>query len=247
MRLLKKILFLTLVLANTGVLANIDDDIDQDDGTMGSEFPHIPEPMVFDLVRPLGVKRGELEMNTLSQYQIAGGHVEWAPEIEYAILDGLAVELELPFNNTTLEDYKFAIQGTLTDHDPHFAHGWQLIGKYLRHEEHFSADFLYISGYRFGSRWATLNMFGLRGNELGERNKLLGLVNLNLFYNVNDNLAFGIEMNNEMDTHKWNLQLTPQMHINFTDRLSLQVGLGYQKIQHHSGKGVVNGRLIYTF
>ena len=62
------------------------------------EAPEIAEPMVFDLVRPLGARRGELEVNALAQRNLSGPdrNVEWAPEIEYAVADGFAVELELP-------------------------------------------------------------------------------------------------------------------------------------------------------
>jgi hypothetical protein len=69
----------------------------------GREFrgPIIPEPMVFDMVRPLGARRGELEVNVLGLVPLKrdGGApaIEWAPEVEWAIRDGFAVEFELPF------------------------------------------------------------------------------------------------------------------------------------------------------
>ena len=68
-------------------------------------YPHIPEPMVFDMVRPLGAQRGELEINTLAQRNLSGSgsRTEWAPEIEYAFMDGLAIEFELPFENSELK------------------------------------------------------------------------------------------------------------------------------------------------
>lgn len=62
--------------------------------------PRIPEPMVFDL------------------------------EIEYALTDGLAVELELPMENISVEAYKVAGQttfGTLWNH--RFIHGAQAIAQ----------------------------------------------------------------------------------------------------------------------
>ena len=64
--------------------------------------PDIPEPMVFDMIRPLTAKRGEVEVNTLVQRDLSGprGEVEWAPEIEMAVADGFAVELELPLIDT---------------------------------------------------------------------------------------------------------------------------------------------------
>jgi hypothetical protein len=77
------------------------------------DLPHIPEPMVFDLVRPLGARRVEFEFNTLllaplnrrvglaneipdsiglTQERGERHRAEWAPEFEYAIRDGLAIE-----------------------------------------------------------------------------------------------------------------------------------------------------------
>ncbi len=56
--------------------------------------PRIPEPMVFDLVRGLGARRGELEFNVLNlvPFRRGGPSYEWAPEVEYAVFDGFAVE-----------------------------------------------------------------------------------------------------------------------------------------------------------
>lgn len=45
--------------------------------------PQTAGPMVFDLVRPLGARHGELEVNALAQRDMSGSNrtVEWAPEI----------------------------------------------------------------------------------------------------------------------------------------------------------------------
>ena len=50
------------------VQAYVDDDSRSEigDAALSSDAPHIPEPMVFDLVRPLGVRQGDLEVNALS-------------------------------------------------------------------------------------------------------------------------------------------------------------------------------------
>ena len=80
------------------------EDIEARDG------PRIPEPMVFDLVRGLGARRGELEFNTLSlvPFRHGGPKYEWAPEIEWAVADGFAVEYELPIFDTRIVAQKFA-------------------------------------------------------------------------------------------------------------------------------------------
>lgn len=96
---------------------------------LGSSDPHIPEPLLFDLVRPLGARKGKLEVNTLAQINNNGGPLAWAPEIEYAFADGLAFELELPTENSSVTDYKIAFQGTLSHNfnNPNLIQGWQVI------------------------------------------------------------------------------------------------------------------------
>ena len=77
------------------------------------ETVSIPEPLMFDLVRGLGAKQGELEINSLADFPLNNGSnrgVEWAPEIEYALFDNFAIELEFPLNNFELEALKMAIQ-----------------------------------------------------------------------------------------------------------------------------------------
>jgi|688.fasta_scaffold151460_4 hypothetical protein len=94
----------------------------------GDDSPRIPEPMVFDLVRPLGAKRGEAEVNTLAVIPLNRnmGRVEWAPEVEFAIADGLAFEFELPFEEWSLKSYKTAGQITFGKaFNDSFIHGAQ--------------------------------------------------------------------------------------------------------------------------
>jgi hypothetical protein len=80
------------------------------------ETVEIPEPLMFDLVRGLGAKQGELEINTLAEFPLNDAYnrgVEWAPEIEYALFNNFAIELEFPMNNLELEAYKMAVQRSI--------------------------------------------------------------------------------------------------------------------------------------
>jgi hypothetical protein len=47
-------------------------------GATSAAIPAIPEPMIFDMVRPLGARRGELEVNALAKVNLSGPgrHVE---------------------------------------------------------------------------------------------------------------------------------------------------------------------------
>jgi len=49
---------------------------------------HIPEPLMFDLVRGLGARQGELEVNSLADFPLnytTTRGIDWAPEVEYAL------------------------------------------------------------------------------------------------------------------------------------------------------------------
>ena len=103
--------FVALGAIPTGAGAQIQDGRLTEDHAL-----HIPEPMVFDLVRGLGAGKGEFEANVLAEFPLdrtASREIEWAPEVEYAFADGLALEFELPFEDGELEGYKGAFQWTI--------------------------------------------------------------------------------------------------------------------------------------
>lgn len=152
--------------------------------------PRIPEPMVFDLVRPLGAKHREGEINVLNVIPLRRKSMavddapdplglvrrsldtqgfEWAPEIEYPFGNGLALEFELPMENGRVEAYKSAGQaffGTALEHL--FIHGAQVIVQYDSQPKLWTTTFLYLAGFRFNDTWSALSMFGPR-TELGGR------------------------------------------------------------------------------
>uniref|UniRef100_M4C577 Uncharacterized protein n=1 Tax=Hyaloperonospora arabidopsidis (strain Emoy2) TaxID=559515 RepID=M4C577_HYAAE len=122
----------------------------------------IPEPMVYDLVRPLGVRQGELEINTLGDYNPFTGDINWAPELEYGLADDLAIEIELPFQNASHERYKFAIQQTLGMDDAQgVANGWQAFVDVNKHTRSLSADATYIHGPEVGGTMVYLEYAGV--------------------------------------------------------------------------------------
>lgn len=223
----------------------------QDDGMMGSEYPRIPEPMVFDLVRPLGSTRGELEVNTLAQHR-GDGVLEWAPEIEFTIADGLAVELELPVENSTREATKVAVQGTFRrGRTEHFIHGWQAIGAERRDDGRRSFDGIYIAGYQFGALWSTLVMGGLRLDQTGRHTSGTVLLNASAFYSLGDHSTLGLEYNGRLERHGRFSSYVPQLHHRLSDHWSLQTGLDFNR-RRGSGAGsshrvALSLRLIHTF
>lgn len=193
--------------------------------------PNIPEPMVFDMIRPLGARRGELEANTLAQVNLSGASrdVEWAPEVEYAIADGFAVEVELPFTNGRLTDYKIGLQGTFgTFRGGRSIHGVQYLGLHNRRDGGWSSSLLYLLGNRFGDRLSTMTMVGVGDVTLRKSEGTGLLVNHTTFWDVDPATVIGFEINRQTgDSRHW--LFMPQWHRAFAGRLSVQAGLGAER------------------
>lgn len=212
--------------------------------------PRVPEPMVFDLVRPLSAKRGETEVNVLGLIPLRRSSrrvdtvpdslglvqrspdvsgIEWAPEIEFAFRDGLAVELELPMQNGTVEAYKAAAQATFgTAWDYRYIHGAQTILQYDLHPGTWSSTWLYLAGLRLDQTWSLFAMVGPRvqfGDGAGADVEMLA--NISVFADVTDRLVAGVETNfGQIIDGNPALQVMPQVHYELAYYWMLQAGAG---------------------
>lgn len=199
-------------------------------GLFPGTAPHIPEPLAFDLVRGLGARQGEVEVNNLAVVDMKSGVVHWAPEVEWAFADGYAIELELPMLGRELESVKVALQGTLPSLWSQFTHGWQTFGEVALDDAATDAVLLYIFGQRFAKKWSYLTMLG--GNvgltQQGYEG-ISGLVNASLFVDVREWQTWGLETNTELkDTGNWKVRALPQAHFQLSQRLRLQLGAGIE-------------------
>ena len=213
--------------------------------------PRIAEPMVFDLIRPLGAKRGEGEVNVLGMVPLgqASGRlngvedpvglvrrspdreaIEWAPEIEYAVCDGVALEFELPMENSRLEAYKAAGQVTFgTGLNHRFIHGAQAILQYGRDSSVWTTTGLYLAGFRFNQMWSVFGMFGGRGEVFGPvaEKEIELLANMTLFADVTDRMVLGVETNfNQVIGGDAGVLLMPQVHYEIDRYWMIQGGVG---------------------
>ncbi len=212
--------------------------IDPDEGTLASVRPKIPEPMVFDLIRPLGAKRGEFEVNSLfrmTPFQTGHRRLQWAPEVEYAFLDGYGIEFELPMENQEVESYKGAIQGTLPGPLPSkFIHGWQALAEVSGFDRsHHKINMLYLAGVRWHPKWSVFTMTGAERESI-DRTSYAFLGNYTVFYHKSRTVTYGFETNwkGEGESGRGAL-LMPQIQIRKT-RINLQVGAGWR---WHAGQG----------
>ncbi|MEP9400880.1 hypothetical protein [Sphingomonas sp. VNH70] len=215
-----------------------------------ADYPHIPEPMVFDMVRPMGARRGELEVNALALSPLSGQEraLEWAPEIEYAVADNFALEFELPFEGTRLAEWKLGAQATIGTFDGGRAvHGVQYLGIYERESGRTSQALLYMLGRRHGERWSTMSMVGIGDVRLGQSESDAGLlVNHSTFYDLRGDRIAGLEVNYKSG-HDGGIAMIPQFHAPLASRVNVQVGAGVDRQRGERARPVGGLRLIKEF
>jgi hypothetical protein len=200
-------------------------------GLFPGTYPYIPEPMVFDLVRALGAKRGELEANTLivTRFRRGRADVLWAPEIEWAFADNLAIELELPMHNARVEALKAAFQATFPTKPRRFTHGVQVITEYLLTPQETELTVLYLAGVRLNG-WSLFAMVGARTVPPMDRpHHTQALLNPSIYYDVNERVTVGVEGNFAISERGlFEGLVVPQVHVQLGRHLRVQFGGGVQ-------------------
>lgn len=209
-------------------------------------FPTIPEPMIFDMVRQLGAARGELEANVLVVPASSGRPVEWAPEVELAVADGLALELELPMAGSKVEAVKLGIQGTIgTGFDRRLIHGIQYLGTVDRHGK-WQSSLLYLAGLRYDRHWTSMTMIGLRAPDTLSLRKPAMLLNQSVFRDVGKRTTAGVEVNHVGGNDgKW--LLVPQLHQRIGHNVVLQMGAGVEKPRQERRTAIAALRVVREF
>ncbi|MBX3270277.1 MAG: hypothetical protein KF729_08445 [Sandaracinaceae bacterium] len=189
----------------------------------------LPEPMVFDLVRPLGARAGEVEVNTLIVTDFLNDRpvVYWAPEVEWAIVDGFAVELELPMVDAELDALKLALQWTAPSPETNFAHGVQVIGEVGLNGWEPELTALYLLGGRV-DRVALSGMVGARAHGAADRlDAWHVLVNSMVAVDLHEAVTVALETNVAVGLDETvRLALVPQIHWQVVERFRIQLGAG---------------------
>ncbi len=214
-------------------------------GLFPGNYPHIPEPIVFDLVRGLGARRGELEMNTLGLLSLDSGEFRWAPEIEWAFWDGNAIELELPFVGRRLEALKLAMQTTLPSPMNSLVHGVQGFVEVGLDAGATDMVLLYLLGQRLHRKWSYLAMVGGNAHvDEGGRVAPGAIFNASVFFDAIEWNTWGIESNSSWsEASVWAIRLFPQTHVQVSRRFRIQLAGG---VEFHPGAPIPMGavRLI---
>jgi hypothetical protein len=195
--------------------------------------PHIPEPLAFDMVRGLGARAGEVEVNTLLLPRWTRGALalDWAPEIEWAPRDNLALEIELPMHGGQLHALKTAIQGTLARRSRRSIAGWQVLAELIPGDSTLKTTALHLAGRRLSRRWSLLVMSGVRMDwTLRPAGLALALLlNPSVFADLSERVTLGFEHNLAVGLGgPATATALPQFHFQLARRLRLQCGLGAQ-------------------
>jgi hypothetical protein len=212
----------------------------------GKGIPVIPEPMLFDMIRPLGARRGELEANTLLAKSLDGAPLAWAPEVELAVADGFAVELELPMTGRRVDSFKMGLQGTFgTGFGGNFVHGVQYLGTIDRQGK-WGSSLLYIAGLRYDKHWSSITMIGAKTSNTARLSRPVSLINHSLFRDVGTRSTAGLEFNREGGpAGGW--VLLPQIHQRVGERFVMQVGAGVEKPRGERRVALASLRLVREF
>jgi len=193
----------------------------------------IPEPIAFDLVRGLGARAGEVEINTLVLSGPPGhaGDLRYAPEIEVAFADGVGLELELPIEGDTVEAYKGAIQGRISSADEgRWMHGFQVIAEYLIEQDVADAHVLWLVTGLITPNIAMVAILGGRMTFLGDEVRGRAILNLSAFHALGRDVWLGGEINASWDplADVGTVRAIPQVHVSLHRSFRLQLGLGVE-------------------
>lgn len=208
-----------VVFSNNSFAANFDAVDEIDSG--------LHEPLFIDLVRPINSKKGQFEVNSLC-YAAAksDSKVACSPEVEYAIADGLGIELELPMDyNGKLKEIKTAVQKKLdsSSFSKRYEHGIQVIAEQHVQDRGNALTFYYIAGYN--KRDVSLMLLnGLRRKSNGTYS---GLVNYSIYKNFSQNFAYGAEFNYDQKG-SIKRRFLPQLKLHLSSRYELQAGVGFE-------------------
>ncbi len=194
----------------------------------------IPEPLLFDLVRRINSKQGELEYNILWTQENASelNEVHAAPEIEYAYADGKSIEFELPTANGKIQTFKGALQFELPNWLGDIT-GLQIIHEKVNGKSIHETTALLLIANRINDKWSALTMLGNQftyGDSVeiaDNKGRELPIINLNFFYDYADIFDLGLEMNLKGIGGSFEeFIFMPQIHALLKEDIKLQAGFG---------------------
>lgn len=214
-------------------VVDTDEDGVDDGADLAPAHIEIPEPMIFDLVRGLGARAGEAEVNALVMSG-APEHPEllrYAPEVEIALGDGFGVEVELPLEGTHLHAVKAAVQGRLSSSDDgRWMQGVQAIGEYVIGDGTGDAHLLWLVSGLPVQGVAIVGMIGGRATITPNGVEGRAIVNGAGYVATSRESWLGAEINASWDPHHEHgmIRATGQVHVSVSPAFRVQLGLGVE-------------------
>lgn len=201
-----------------------------------------PEPMVYDLMRGLDARQGELEFNTL---YLANG--DYSPEIEYAVKDGWALELETPVKRNEVESLKWGTQYTLATSENSMIGLQAMMEDYL-HQSRSDLSLTLIVNLKLSDYWFFTGIGGIRSAVESRRlDHHVSVLNASLFYKIHDKLALGLEHDENVYfvDKQMHLHTIPQVSYRINPNIKFQAGVGLDWQDSNKITGIVRGILNF--
>ncbi len=218
---------------------------------------HHAEPLYIDLIRDLGARKGEKEINVGFGINDEKDYVSYTgfAEYEFAVANRLGLEIEVPFEinerqsnaNTfeipknRLEGLKVATQYTFWVSEKYqtsmavgYIQEFELSSfSEIGHQSKLFAGTLYNPIFIAAKRWTPNIHTMLYTGPIVEQKfesdkwKTTAEVNANLHYVFNNGNFVGVETNMEFSDEKPSVVLRPQFKMQFSDKVSLGLVAGF--------------------
>jgi hypothetical protein len=234
------------------------------------------EPLFIDLARDLGARKGEREWNVGLGLTDRKEFVEYTSFVEYewAPIDRLGLEIELPFTYSPLDSdgigdplgtrlngiklmlqYTFLVSEKLkTSLAVGYLHEFELFGfKRYSKGDFFYGNFynpFFIAAKRWGRNFHTLLYAGpeIRHRFSDGKVDVFSQINSNFHYMIPGTRNFiGIEINMLGSYRMEEAMLRPQMRVSVTDKLMVGIVTGIPLLSRNGSNFSTFTRIIYEF
>ena len=258
--------FIYLVLLSVGIVYS-------QDSLRTLKISHA-EPIYTDLVRDLGARKGELEIDAGFSFRDNRRFLtyEGFVEVEFAPVNRLGVEIEVPisFNqpiyissdslpHDRVQGIKLATQYTfLVSPKLNMSAGVGFMDEILFHSFGSIHNKGFFKGNVYNPFFVVAKKFGANFHSLLYTGPQFEHVfaNNNLNFSYQNNLSFhytfgnsghflGIEFNHEFDELNWQLTIHPQVKLKIANGFSWGMALGIPCNNYHTGGLEIFTRLIY--
>lgn len=224
---------------------------------------HHAEPLYYDLVRDLGARKGEREINIGAEFINYKNYTKYGllAEYEFAPVDRLGLEVEVDFSffrktnkeaitpTNTMDalrlssQYSFFVSPKIKTT---LALGYTQIFEFIPFDAYGKQNFFsstvynpfFIAAKCWGKNFHTLIYAGplLEHNFERKNLEIYGQINTSFMYTIPNTHHFvGIEFNKEIINKKFEMTIRPQVKIHVHDRVSVGIVAGFPVLREGQG------------